>query len=98
MKVAKFVKDVSSNFNGIAGLFKLEPGVECNEYNENCEKISYTTNYVIASSVFVSGKQETLIFPADEKGVIKSWLEITRVSTISFEEAFNNLGYEINWG
>jgi len=64
MKTAKLIQDDLDGFNGHAALYKVDPPIEENKY-------------VILSSVnaMFSGN-ETLIFPADKNGKIKSWGEL----------------------
>jgi len=87
---AKFIKDVSENFTGIAKLYSVNPPVKDYEGNEY--------NYVVSSgtNVMFSGP-ETYVFPADENGNVLDWGELdgSFKGSIDCEQAIINMGYEI---
>lgn len=95
-KKAMFIEDISHNFNGDVGLYKLDPPYKYKrDYDDDGER---TVEYVAVSAVFAmfSGK-ETYIFPANEKGEITSWgeLEGSYRGDLNHDRALRGLGYEV---
>ena len=83
---AELIKDVSTNFQGDAQLYKLSEPVSYED--TNFKKVDgqtewhtkkRQTKFVVVSSISVApdhGGSETFIFPADSNGVVQNWREL----------------------
>lgn len=97
MKTAKEVKCDLKGFTTDAVLYQLSEPVE---YNKNYETGEYQekTSYVIVSSanVIFTGA-ETYIFPANKKGKVLDWEELSGSyrGGLNHNEALENAGYTI---
>lgn len=83
---AKFIKDVSKDFNGTAKVFELDPALDGNKYV-----------VVSATNVMFSGP-ETYIFAYDlDNGQVSNWsdLEGSFRGSLDIEKALNNAGYTV---
>lgn len=78
MKTAKLLKDVSKDFTGSAGFYKLSEPIEWSEYDfEKEESISHKTSFVVVSAtIAMFTGAETYIFPADKDGNIVDYGEL----------------------
>jgi hypothetical protein len=65
---ATFVKDLQ-DFTGQAGLYRLSSKVHLDRFDDQ------GFDHVVVSSVVAYSGPETLIFPADEYGIL-DWLEL----------------------
>lgn len=81
-------------FRGDARLYRLDPPLTHNDYFDG----EITHEYVVVSAANdpYSGP-ETYIFPADEKGNVTSWGELTgsQRGTLDHEAVLSDLGYTI---
>jgi hypothetical protein len=83
---AELIKDVSSNFQGDAQLYKLSKPVsyEDTHFKRVDGKTEWDTRksqtkFVVVSSISAApdhGGSETFIFPADSNGVVQNWSEL----------------------
>lgn len=83
MKTATKVRDLE-NFKGKAALYKLSKRLKFYDY-------------VVVSSVTMSGEDETYIFGADENGHVVEWIELSgsQRGVYNHETVLNNAGYEL---
>ncbi|GAB1837117.1 hypothetical protein MyNCGM121_38970 [Achromobacter xylosoxidans] len=83
MATATLLKDGLEGFRGHASLYRCDPPHDGHEF-------------VVASTSSYFGL-ETYLFPADETGEIKNYLEMpgSMKGTSSHEEVWANAGYEV---
>lgn len=95
MKTATLVRSHLPNFRGIAHLFKCDPPM-VQETWEDEGKLVRTFEYVIVSAAHVLGIPETYIFGANEDGTIKSWSELegSRRGVWAHHEVLREAGYQ----
>ena len=85
MNQFRFIGNLSG-WKGDARLFAVNPPVKYDDKE---------TSFVIVSGVYVIGKPETYIFPADESGECLSFVEMdgSFKGAIDHEKALQNAGY-----
>lgn len=97
MKTATLIKNLPTSASGATqALYLMTPPIKEEGYSEDDATL---WNYVVVSAVraFDTGRNETYIFPANEKGDIVSWGELdgSMRGTRSHAEALANAGYTI---
>ena len=98
MKTATLIKNLGTSESGAKqSLYLMAPPIKEEGYWGDDATLLW--NYVVVSSVraFDTGRNETYIFPANEKGEIVSWGELdgSMRGTLSHAEALANAGYTI---
>lgn len=84
---AKLLKAQLPDWQGFAGLYKLDP-----PYTED----KLVAEYVVVSTVDNMFASETLIFPSDENGTVDNWLEITGLrNCLNHAHVLGMIGYMI---
>lgn len=88
-KVATFIKKLE-NFTGEARLYQLQPPM----VDEDGGAVEYVA---VSATIAMFSGPETYIFPADAKGKVKNWGELTGSyrGGLDFEEALSGAGYSI---
>jgi len=98
--IATPIKDnPGGEWQGKATLYKVEPPMEYEDYDDKLEKyMTRTTSYVIVSAVdaYLTGP-ETYIFPATNAGKVKDWgeMEGSFRGALDHEMALDNAGYGV---
>lgn len=86
------------DFNGRASLYRLSEPVHYTSYDESCNEVHHSTEYVVVSAVVApfSGP-ETYIFPANSTGEVVNWCELPGSfrGDLDHDRALSNAGYSV---
>jgi hypothetical protein len=96
MKIAKLIKDDLTGFRGHAALYQVTPPMASSSW-DGPDAPSQMNDFVVVSSANVMGRNETYIFPANEKGKVLDWIQMegSQGGIYSHDDAFANVGYDI---
>jgi hypothetical protein len=96
---ATFISERTSGAGAKQKLYRLDPPMPYDRYDDEEDKRTHHADYVIVSAVIAmfSGP-ETYIFPADSDGTVKTWGELdgSYRGGLDHEEALRRAGYEVS--
>jgi hypothetical protein len=98
-RTAKLIgtKEPGKENRGRWKLYKMTPPAVYERYDDDGDKVTKHSDYVIASQAEVFGVSETYLFPANSDFTVASWGELpgSQKGNVSHEDVIRAHGYEI---